>query len=87
MIGQNGRKLYVGNLSFSATEADVRTHFEAVGPVATVRLCVDQATQRPRGFGFVEMVNAGDCQRAIDALNGRDHMGRKLVVAPAKPKN
>ncbi len=78
-------KIYVGNLPFSATEADVRTMFAAHGTVESVSLPVDRDTGRPRGFGFVEMSQA-DSSRAIQALNGQDMGGRPLRVNEAQDK-
>ena len=68
-------KIYVGNLPFSADEAQVRTLFEQHGTVESVSLINDRETGRPRGFGFVEMPRA-DAARAIQALNGQDFDGR-----------
>jgi RNA recognition motif-containing protein len=68
-------KIYVGNLPFSASEADVRTLFSQHGSVESVALPTDRETGRPRGFGFVEMPQA-DAARAIQALNGYSMNGR-----------
>ena len=67
--------MYVGNLTFDATEADVRELFSQHGPVNEVALVMDRETQRPRGFGFVTMSSADEGQRAIEALNGKNHDG------------
>ncbi|MEZ7197776.1 RNA recognition motif domain-containing protein [Pseudodesulfovibrio karagichevae] len=79
------KKLYVGNLSWSSTEAEVRTAFEAFGQVTSVKLVEDRETGRPRGFGFVEMDDAG-AREAIAALDGKDFGGRNLKVNEAKPR-
>lgn len=78
-------KIYVGNLPFSATDAEVRTLFEAHGTVDSVALINDRDTGRPRGFGFVEMPRA-DAARAIQALNGKDMGGRPLRVNEAQER-
>jgi len=78
-------KIYVGNLPFSADEAQVRALFEAHGTVESVSLINDRETGRPRGFGFVEMSSA-DAARAIQALNGKDMGGRPLKVNEAQDK-
>jgi RNA recognition motif-containing protein len=78
-------KIYVGNLPFSATEADVRTLFAQHGTVESVSLPTDRETGRPRGFGFVEMSQA-DAARAIQSLNGYSMNGRPLRVNEAQDK-
>src|SRR6201996_9231589 len=78
-------KIYVGNLPFSATEAEIRTLFSQHGTVESVSLPTDRETGRPRGFGFVEMSQA-DASRAIQALNGQDLGGRPLRVNEAQDK-
>src|SRR6201995_1572597 len=78
-------KIYVGNLPFSATDAEVRTLFSEHGTVESVSLPTDRDTGRPRGFGFVEMSQA-DASRAIQALNGKDMGGRPLRVNEAEDK-
>lgn len=78
-------KIYVGNLPFSASEADVRTLFSQHGTVESVALPTDRETGRPRGFGFVEMPQA-DAARAIQALNGFSMNGRPLRVNEAQDK-
>jgi RNA recognition motif-containing protein len=79
------KKLYVGNLPFSATEDDVRQLFERHGTVSSVSLINDRETGRPRGFGFVEMDDAG-ATAAIAALDGKDYGGRSLRVNEAHDK-
>jgi RNA recognition motif-containing protein len=76
----------VGNLSFSATDQDVRAAFEAFGQVSQVNIIVDRETGRSRGFAFVEMPNAAQAQQAIEKLNQSDIGGRSVVVNEARPK-
>ena len=78
-------KIYVGNLPFSADEAQVRQLFEQHGTVESVALINDRETGRPRGFGFVEMSNA-DASRAMQALNGKEMDGRSLKINEAQDK-
>ena len=78
-------KIYVGNLPFSATDAEVRELFAAHGTVESVSIITDRDTGRPRGFGFVEMSNA-DASRAMQALNGTDFDGRALKVNEAQDR-
>jgi cold-inducible RNA-binding protein len=78
-------KIYVGNLPFSATEAEVRSIFSQHGTVESVTLPTDRETGRPRGFGFVEMSQA-DASRAIQNLNGHEMGGRALRVNEAQDK-
>src|SRR5204863_8742280 len=79
-------KLFVGNLSFQATEEDLRELFAQAGTVETVRIITDQFTGRPRGFGFVEMVTKEEGQKAVEMLNGRLFRDRNLVVDEARPQ-
>jgi RNA recognition motif-containing protein len=78
--------IYVGNLSFDATEDEIRGLFEAHGEVLKVSLITDRDTGRPRGFGFVEMANANEGRAAIEQLNGQEVGGRALNVNEAKPR-
>lgn len=78
-------KIYVGNLPFTASEADVRALFSQHGTVNAVSLPTDRETGRPRGFGFVEMSQA-DAARAIQSLNGYSMNGRPLRVNEAQDK-
>ncbi len=78
------KKIYVGNLPFSADEDGVRELFESYGTVTSVNLITDRDTGRPRGFGFVEMEDGAD--DAIDGLNGTDMGGRALKINEAKPR-
>ena len=81
-----GRKLYVGNLPYSAAEQDLQELFERVAPVESVTVMRDMATGRARGFGFVEMSTPAEAQAAITALNGSQMDGRALTVNEAKPQ-
>lgn len=78
-------KIYVGNLPFSATDAEIRTLFGAHGTVESVTLPLDRETGRPRGFGFVEM-SQSDASRAIQNLNGAEMSGRSLKVNEAQDR-
>jgi RNA recognition motif-containing protein len=78
--------IYVGNLPYSVTQDDVEEIFKEYGTVKQVHLPKDRETDRPRGFGFVEMEREDDEQKAIDALDGAEWMGRELKVNKAKPK-
>ncbi len=80
------KKIFVGNLSFSVTEATLRSLFEAYGPVASVNIVTDRDSGQPRGFGFVEMQNDAEAAQAISTLNGKDVEGRTLNVNEARPK-
>ena len=79
-------KLFVGNLSFQATEEDLRELFAQAGTVETVRIITDQFTGRPRGFGFVEMATKEEAMKAVEMLNGRLFRDRNLVVDEARPQ-
>src|ERR687897_2609368 len=79
-------KLFVGNLSFQATEEDLRELFQQAGMVETVRIITDQFTGRPRGFGFVEMATKEEGTKAVEMLNGRLFRDRNLVVDEARPQ-
>jgi RNA recognition motif-containing protein len=79
-------KLYVGNLSFDATEQDLRDTFGEVGTVESVNIIEDRDTGRSRGFGFVEMSSKSEGQEAISQLDGKEMDGRNLKVNEAKPR-
>lgn len=79
-------KLYVGNLSFKTTEADLRDAFGRFGSVTDVYVANDRETGRPRGFAFVTMGTAEESKAAADKMNGTDLDGRQLTVNEAKPK-
>lgn len=78
--------IYVGNLSFDATEADVKQTFEAFGQVSKVSIIKDRMTGKPRGFAFVEMEDSAGGQAAISGLDGTTMMGRTLKVNEARPQ-
>ena len=80
------KKLYVGNLSFDATEEELRHLFESHGAVEGAKLATDRDSGRSRGFGFIEMTSDGDAESAIAALNGAQVSGRALIVNEARPK-
>jgi len=80
------KNIFVGNLDFGATEESVRALFEEYGAVERVSVLKDRDKGRSRGFGFVEMTNADEADRAINALNGFNFGGRPLNVNEARPK-
>jgi RNA recognition motif-containing protein len=80
------KKLYVGNLSYSTTEANLSEFFAQAGEVASVNLITDRMTGRSRGFAFVEMAEDSAAQQAIAELNGKELDGRALKVAEARPR-
>ena len=82
-----GKKLYVGNLSYSVTDSDLSTMFGAHGTVQSAQVIMDRDTGRSKGFGFVEMGSDQEAQAAIAALNGQDSGGRALTVNEARPKS
>jgi RNA recognition motif-containing protein len=79
-------KLFVGNLSYQATESDLRAAFEPFGEIAGISIATDRDTGRARGFAFVEMATAEEAAKAIGALNGTALSGRPLTVNEARPK-
>ena len=78
--------IYIGNLSYSATEDTVREIFEKYGEVTTVKIIGDKFTGQSRGFAFVEMPSAEEAERAISELNGKEFGGRKLIVNESRPR-
>jgi len=78
--------IYVGNLSYEATEQDLRQAFEAFGQVASATVIMDKATGRSRGFGFVEMPAEAEAQAAIQGLDGTELKGRRINVNQARPR-
>ena len=82
------KNLFVGNMSFQTTEADLRALFEPFGPIARIHVVNDRETGQPRGFAFVEMANDDDAAKAMTGLNGKEVSGRALRVneATAKPE-
>src|SRR5262245_28872744 len=81
-----GRKLYVGNLTYETTSADLEQLFGAHGTVQSAQVIMDRDTGRSKGFGFVEMGSDAEAQAAIAALSGKDVGGRALTVNEAKPR-
>ncbi len=81
-----GKKVFVGNLSFDTTSADLETLFAECGTCESASVVTDRATGRSRGFGFVEMASGGEAEKAISALNGRQLHGRTLNVNPANDR-
>lgn len=79
-------RLYVGNISFKATEEDMTTLFSQAGQVISAKLIKDAASGRLRGFGFVEMSSDEEAQKAVSMFNGKQFMERAIVVNEAKPQ-
>lgn len=77
-------RVYVGNLSFDATESDLLELFSGVGKVQNVEIVTNRHTQRSKGFGFVQMTAIEEAKRAVEVLHDKEYMGRKLVVSGAK---
>jgi RNA recognition motif-containing protein len=82
-----GKRLYVGNLSYGVTEADLREVFAEAGDVVDVKVVLDRDTGRPRGFAFVELSNDGEATRAIEVLNGRELQGRAMNISEARERS
>jgi cold-inducible RNA-binding protein len=80
------KSIFIGNLSFSVTEAALRWLFEAYGSVASVNIVTDRDSGQPRGFGFVEMTTDAEAAKAINGLSGKVLEGRTLNVNEARPK-
>jgi len=78
--------IYVGNLSYEATEDDLRQAFAAFGEVSSVAIIMDKMTGRSRGFGFVEMPEKSQAEAAISGLNLQEVRGRAITVNEARPK-
>jgi RNA recognition motif-containing protein len=81
-----GKKLYVGNLGYDVSDADLEQLFAAHGTVDSANVITDRSTGRSKGFGFVEMSSGAEAQSAIAALDGKDHEGRTIKVNEAKPR-
>ena len=79
-------KLYVGNLSFGASEEDLKKLFSEAGTVQSVKIVTDPYSGRSRGFGFVEMTSDTDAEKAISLINGKAFMERTLIVSEARPQ-
>jgi RNA recognition motif-containing protein len=80
------KKLYVGGLPYSVTDEQLQQLFSSHGTVESAKVIVDKYTDRSRGFGFVEMSTEDEAQKAIQALNGAQHLGRSLTVNISKPR-
>jgi RNA recognition motif-containing protein len=80
------KKIYVGNLSFSMTESELRSLFEPHGSIENATIATDRDTGRSRGFGFVSMPDDQEAEKAMAALNGKDLGGRALTVNEARPQ-
>ena len=78
--------IYIGNLSFNASEENLRQAFEAFGQVSSATIVKDKYSGQPRGFGFVEMPDRAEAQAAIANLNGKDLLGRQMNVNEARPR-
>jgi len=81
-----GKKLYVGNLTYNVTNADLEQLFSQFGSVQSAQVIQDRDTNRSKGFGFVEMSSDAEARAAIDALHDQEHDGRRLTVNEAKPR-
>ena len=81
-----GKKLYVGNLPYAATEQSLTDKFAAFGTVESAKVITDRDTGQSKGFGFIEMGSDSEAQAAIDSLNGTDYDGRPMKVNEAKPQ-
>ena len=79
-------KLYVGGLSYQATEEDLRQEFEAFGNVDSATIITDKYSGRSKGFGFVEMLNKEEAEAAMAGINGKDILGRPVTVNEARPR-
>ncbi|MGA1822091.1 MAG: RNA recognition motif domain-containing protein [Thermoplasmatota archaeon] len=79
--------IYVGNISYNASEADIQSAFEAFGQVDSVTIIKDRFTGRSKGFGFVEMPNDDEAKKAIAEMDGKELVGRDLKVNEARPRN
>ncbi|MCH9620603.1 MAG: hypothetical protein S4CHLAM20_00020 [Chlamydiia bacterium] len=80
------KKLYVGNIAYSLDNDSLKELFESFGTVVSAQIIMDRDTNRPKGFGFVEMSNTKEAQAAIDEMNGKEVEGRSLTVNEAKPR-
>ncbi|CAB3408375.1 unnamed protein product [Caenorhabditis bovis] len=78
--GRQGFSVYVGNIPYQATEADIGNYFSQVGQVSNVRIVFDRESGRPKGFGFCEFAEEAGAQRAVEQLNGTPFNGRNLRV-------
>ncbi|MEK7568516.1 MAG: RNA-binding protein [Patescibacteria group bacterium] len=79
------KKLYVGGIPYSTTEDDLKVAFSQAGEVLSSAIIIDKMTGRSKGFGFIEMANDADADKAIEMWNGKDFQGRTLTVNEARP--
>ncbi|MCK9345031.1 MAG: RNA-binding protein [Candidatus Pacebacteria bacterium] len=79
------KKLYVGGIPYSSTEDDLKAAFAEMGEVTSSAIIIDKMTGRSKGFGFIEMANDADADKAIAEMNGKDFQGRTLTVNEARP--
>jgi RNA recognition motif-containing protein len=80
-------RLYIGNLSYDASESDIEELFKGVGPVRSVEIVYNKHTHKSKGYGFVEMLRIDEAKRAVEVLHDQHFMGRQLIVSGAKAKN
>lgn len=80
------KKMYVGNIAFKATEEDLRELFSECGEIESLKIIKDNFTGQSKGFGFIEMADEKDAKKAIATLNGKDFMGKTLIVNEARPQ-
>lgn len=80
-------RLYIGNLSYDASESDIEELFKGVGPVRNVEIVYNKHTHKSKGYGFVEMLRIDEAKRAVEVLHDQHFMGRQLIVSGAKAKN
>ena len=79
------KKLYVGGIPYSTTEDELKAAFAEIGEVTSSAIIIDKMTGRSKGFGFIEMANDADADKAITEMNGKDFQGRTLTVNEARP--
>lgn len=80
-------RIYLGNLSYDATEEDLKDLFKGVGTVRNVEIVYNRRTHKSKGYGFVDMLNVDEAKRSVEVLHDQFFMGRKLVVSGAKTKD
>ena len=80
------QNLFIGSLAYSTTDDTLKAHFEQIGEVVSARVITDRDSGRSKGFGFVEMANEADNQKAVDQLDGKELDGRAISVGLARPK-
>jgi cold-inducible RNA-binding protein len=80
------KRIYVGNLPYAATSEELGASFSEYGQVVSARIAIDRDTGRSKGFAFIEMENDDEADKAIEALNGAEYLGRGIVVNEARPR-